>query len=534
MLTSGPATLPRLTVFARRFASRRTIFALLLVTFGISGMRAEETNRVKLFVKEVPLTVDGKKVSMAALLQADGTPGYSPEQSRGFHVEVVNQLPVPTSIHWHGLTLPNAMDGVPFLTQDPIPPGGSHFYDFPLKEEGTYWMHSHYSLQEQYLVAAPMVIWTPEERAKADRQYVVMLSDFSFTSPAEILKGLQDAPAMVMPTDAKPMGEMKGMAGMKSMKSSAGKEPMVITQSWDEQTKRFTRGMTNAAPANIDVKYDALLANRRTIDDPEILEVKPGESVLLRLIAASCASDFFVDTGALDAELLAVDGRPVKPLKGNFFQLSIAQRIDLRVAIPKNGGAFPIAAQGEGSNLLCGVVLASKGATIPSLPRKAGMKTAALDNLQELKLEATHPLAKKKTTRSLPAVLTGTMTGYKWSINGKEYPNRDALTVKKGDRVEIEITNKTPMGHPMHLHDGAFQVVEINGKPVSGAQRDTIEVPPYATVKIAFDANNPGIWAFHCHILYHGDSGMFTVLKYEGADTKFWRPEQVPKEKSNL
>jgi len=90
------------------------------------------------------------------------------------------------------------------------------------------------------------------------------------------------------------------------------------------------------------------------------------------------------------------------------------------------------------------------------------------------------------------------------------------------------------MGHPMHLHDGAFQVVEIHGKPVSGAQRDTIEVPPHETIKIAFDALNPVIWPFHCHILYHGDSGMFTVLKYEGADTKFWRPEQVPKEKSNL
>ena len=528
MLTHSALTRPRLPMSERRFAGWWTASVLVTCVLAVSGMQAEEASRVKLFVKEVPLTVNGKKVSMAALLQSDGTPGYSPEKSRGFHVEVVNQLPVPTSIHWHGLTLPNGMDGVPFVTQDPIPPGGSHFYDFPLKEEGTYWMHSHYSLQEQYLVAAPMVIWTPEERAKADRQHVVMFSDFSFTPAAEILKGLQDAPAMEMPTGVKPMAEMNGM------KPSAGKEPMVITQRWDEQTKRFTRGMTNAAPANIDVKYDALLANRRTIDNPEILEVRPGESVLLRLIAASCASNLFIDTGALDAEILAVDGRPVKPLKGNFFQLSIAQRIDLRVTIPKSGGAFPITAQGEGSNLLSGVVLASKGATIPSLPQKARMKTAALDNLQELKLTATHPLATKKTTRSLPAVLSGTMTGYKWSINGKEYPNHDALTVNKGDRVEIEITNKTPMGHPMHLHDGAFQVVEINGKAVSGAQRDTIEVPPYSSVKIAFDANNPGIWAFHCHILYHGNAGMFTVLKYEGADTKFWRPEEVTKEIKGL
>jgi FtsP/CotA-like multicopper oxidase with cupredoxin domain len=528
MVTLTAPTLPSFAVIASRFATRGAISALLL---WVSGAHGEETNRVKLFVKEVPLTVNGKTVTMAGILQAEGTPGYSPEKSQGYHVEVVNQLPVPTSIHWHGLTLPNSMDGVPFVTQNPIPPGGSHLYDFPLKEEGTYWMHSHYSLQEQYLVAAPMVIWTPQERAKADRQYVVMLSDFSFTSPSDILKGLQDAPAMSMKTGKKTTPSMDGMKGTKS---PGGKESKVIAQQWDEKTKRFSRTMTNAAPANIDVKYDALLANRRTIDNPEVMEVNPGESVLLRIIASSCASDFFVDTGSLDAELLAVDGRPVKPLKGNFFQLAIAQRIDLRIRIPKDGGAFPIIAQGEGSELLCGVVLASKGAKIPFLPQQAVMKTAALDNLQEMKLAAAHPLTKKKATRSVPAVLAGTMVGYKWSINGKEYPNRDALTVNNGDRVEITITNNSPMGHPMHLHDGAFQVVEINGKPVSGAQRDTIQVPPHESVKIAFDALNPGIWAFHCHILYHGNSGMFTVLKYEGTDTKFWHPEQVKQETPSL
>ena len=97
---------------------------------------------VRLFVKEVPLTVLGKDVTVIAIEQADGTQGYSPEQSDGFHVEVVNQLKVPTSIHWHGLVLPNLMDGVPFVTQNPIPPGGSFRYDFALTQSGTYWMRS--------------------------------------------------------------------------------------------------------------------------------------------------------------------------------------------------------------------------------------------------------------------------------------------------------------------------------------------------------------------------------------------------------
>ena len=175
---------------------------------------------VHLFVKEVPLKVLGKEVKVIAIEQADGTHGYSPEKSDGFHVEVVNQLKVPTSIHWHGLILPNLMDGVPFVTQNPIPPGKSFRYDFPLKQSGTYWMHSHYGLQEQLYNSAPLIIWTPEERAKADQQVVVMLSDFSFTPPEQILKGLK-AGMQMTGTKQNPPG--KRMAAMDSGKMAGSK-----------------------------------------------------------------------------------------------------------------------------------------------------------------------------------------------------------------------------------------------------------------------------------------------------------------------
>ena len=163
----------------------------IVVCFLIGDALGSTSEPVRLFVKEVPLKVLGKEVTVIAIEQADGTQGYSPEKADGFHVEVVNQLKVPTSIHWHGLVLPNLMDGVPFVTQNPIAPGKSFRYDFPLKQSGTYWMHSHYGLQEQLYNSAPLIIWTPEERAKADRQVVVMLSDFSFTPAEQILKGLK-------------------------------------------------------------------------------------------------------------------------------------------------------------------------------------------------------------------------------------------------------------------------------------------------------------------------------------------------------
>jgi Multicopper oxidase len=130
------------------------IIACFLISDALSGA----SEPVRLFVKEVPLKVLGKEVSVIAIEQADGKQGYSPEKDDGFHVEVVNQLKVPTCLHWHGLILPNLMDGVPFVTQNPIAPGKSFRYDFPLKQSGTYWMHSHYGLQEQLYNSAPLII----------------------------------------------------------------------------------------------------------------------------------------------------------------------------------------------------------------------------------------------------------------------------------------------------------------------------------------------------------------------------------------
>lgn len=481
------------------------------------AVAAESPERVRLLVKEVPLTVLGRETTVMAIEQEDGTAGYFPEQTDGFHVEVVNQLDVPTAIHWHGLILPNLQDGVPWVTQEPIPPGGSRAYDFPLVQTGTYWMHSHYALQEQFLNSAPLIIWDDNQRAKADKQFVVMLSDFSFTPPSEILENLTEP----QPTPSK--GDM-------AMPKAGPVE--LVAQKWENG--RFSRQSIRATPADIDVHYDALLANRRTIDAPETFAVEPGDTVLLRIIAASSATDFFIDTGALDAELLAVDGKDVEPLRGDFFQLAVAQRIDLRVTIPKDGGAFPILAQGEGTRLLSGVVLATKEASVGSLPTMAAKATAPLDNTQELQLRAIRPLVERNVDRKLPTALGGNMADYVWTINGQAYPNRESLDVKEGERVEMTFTNTTMMGHPMHLHGHDFQVVGIDDERFSGALRDTIEVPPDSTITIAFDAENPGIWAFHCHILYHLATGMFTVLKYDGADAQFWKPDEMPLENPAL
>ena len=488
-----------------------------------------EPETIKLFALESPITVGGRTVKVAAITQSNGEHGYSPEKTTGFHVEVVNQLPVPTSIHWHGLILPNLMDGVPFVTQDPIPPGTSRRYDFPLKQSGSYWMHSHYGLQEQQLLSAPMVIRSAAQSKAADAEFTVMLSDFSFTSPQDILKGL--------------VGKAQGMKGKQQDKGTPDSKPMsmseqkesLVVQQWDPASKRLVARKVQAPPPDVDVKYDALLANRRAVDNPQVLEIKPGQSVLLRLIGAASATNFFIDTGKLDATIVATDGEDVQPLKGNFFQLSTAQRLDLLVTIPETGGVFPVLALAEGSTLQAGVLLATPGAKIPkeTLAIRAQQKMGGLDNTQEIRLIAKNPLPERPVQRSLPSVLGGSMSTYTWTINGASYPNRSSLNVKEGERVELVISNTTGMSHPMHLHGHVFEVTEIDGQKITGAKRDTILVPPKSTIKVVFDANDPGVWAYHCHILYHLATGMFTVLKYENADIKFWKPEKTDTELEN-
>jgi FtsP/CotA-like multicopper oxidase with cupredoxin domain len=505
----------------------RTLIPVLLLPLSvlmlISGFRAtgQTASPVRLYVREVPLEVLGRKVRTVEIVQEDGTQGLYPQKSGGFNVEVVNQLKVPTSLHWHGLILPALMDGVPFVSQEPIPPNGTMAYKFPLIQSGTYWMHSHYGLQEQLLNAAPLIIDDPEERGKADQQVVILLSDFSFKSPEQILSKLK--------------GGMENMKGMEKPPGTPNKDGMpmkpmkqkLLSQQWDESTQRFVAVAAMSELPDTDVKYDALLANRRTLENPQVFRVKAGQTVLLRIIDGSAATNFFVSTGELATELTAVDGKDVSALHGNFFQLGTAQRIDLRTKIPDQGGVFPILAQGEGTGQRCGVILATEGKTIPKLSTQTKVVTAGLDNTQELRLVASHGLAEKPVDRTLQSILGGSMASYDWTINGHAYPNRDSLDVREGERVEILFRNDTNMAHPMHLHGHDFQVVEIDGKPVPGALRDTLLVPPRSAIKVRFDANNPGLWAFHCHILYHLATGMFTVLKYEGANTEFWQPEKT-------
>jgi FtsP/CotA-like multicopper oxidase with cupredoxin domain len=442
--------------------------------------------------------VNRKAASVLGIRQPDGTRGLITEVGKRFLVRVDNELDVPTLIHWHGLTPPWQQDGVPGVSGPPISPGASAEYDFPLRFGGTFWMHSHQGLQEQLLLAAPLIIRDGRDLAR-QQEVVVTLADFSFTPPEEIYERLR---------------KRSRVASVPPVTSGTDSSP-AKTMSEKRMMARTAKGGASAGPDLNDVKYDAFLANDRTLTDPETIRVEPGETILLRIINSSAMSAYHVDLGALRGTLIAVDGFRVHPVAGRRFPIAVAQRLDIRIAIPSTPASHPVLAILEGERRQTGVILVAGNAPVTRIPEIAPAPSPALTLDLERRLRAMEPLAKRKPDRVHKVDLTGNMNGYAWTINGVAW-NKDVppLPVAKGERVELILENRTLMPHPMHLHGHEFQIVEIDGKRLSGAVRDTALVTPGSRVVIAFDANNPGWWAFHCHLVYHQEAGMFTTVRY--------------------
>ena len=481
-----------------RFMSRRSFIAsggacvgaaLLNRPSGASLLSAENpavSKATKIQATMRTLEIDGKAAPLMGLEQANGKQGLSLVVNQPFNVLLENKLPVPTAIHWHGLHPPNNQDGVPGLTQPVIAPNSSFQYDFPVQPAGTHWMHSHEGLQEAFLLSAPLIVHDPGDEPADEQEIVIFLGDFSFTPPPEIYANLR-----------KPHKAMAMGGAEKTGKATAMDKP----------------------DAN-DVNYDAYIANDRTLADPDVVRVEKNGKVRLRIINGSSGTNFFVSLGDLKGELIATDGMPVKPVSGSYFPLAIAQRIDVRVQLPREG-AFPILALREDATERTGIILATPGAAIKKLPVKNAAPAGLLTLDLESQLVAANPLASKPIDQSFDLRLGGDMSRYDWTINGivfdveKPRTQKPQVYVKKGQRIALNFINETPMSHPMHLHGHSFQVIEIGGKSLKGALRDTVLVPPRTSVTVAFDANNPGVWYVHCHVLWHLAAGMATLVQYE-------------------
>jgi FtsP/CotA-like multicopper oxidase with cupredoxin domain len=372
-------------------------------------------------------------------------------------------------------------------------------YEFPAAP-GTHWMHSHHGVQEQALLAAPLIVRSAEEDAADVQEVTILLHDFSFRPPEDILADLTGgSTAGGHGMSGMEMDNRGGMAGMDH--AGMGHSGM-----------GGMAGMSMGMDLN-DVEYDAFLANDRTLGDPMVVRVERTERVRLRIINGAASSAFWIDLGELAGTVVAADGNDVVPVVGRRFPIAIAQRLDLIVEVP--AGAFPVFAQIEGKRERTGLILASPGAHVSKVAELAEADAAPVDLSLESRLVAVNPLPDRPPDTTLSMVLTGSMMPYAWSINDASWPNVSPPIIRSSQRVVIEIENRTMMAHPMHLHGHAFQVIELNGKRVVGAVRDTVLVPVMGTVRVAFDADNPGRWALHCHNLYHMATGMMTEVVYD-------------------
>ena len=423
---------------------------------------------------------DGAQLVPAVL--ANGTmPGPEIRVREGdmLRVLVENQLSdAPTSIHWHGVLVPAAMDGVPDISNVPIAPGQMYVYEYPILQSGTYWYHSHVGFQEQVGCYGAFIIEPAHEPLRVDHDAAVVFSDWLHRSPAEVFAqlraGTESSGATPMPMGAaQPVMKMGGGADL------------------------------------ADVKYDAFLLNGRGLDNPWTLAVRPGDRVRLRLINGAASTYFRLRLDGHQLQITHADGLAVQPVSVDHLLMGMGETYDAVVRITAAGSYTLHAVAQDGSGQALGV-LHTAGATAQPNRAMPSFDGRAL-TYADLRAEAptTLPDGPVQTFR-LP--LQGDMARYVWMIGGQVWPQADPLRIHRGDRVQIEMTNETMMWHPMHLHGHYFRLLQGAGERCP--LKHTVNVAPRETVRIEFSADNPGNWFFHCHNVYHLEAGMARMFLY--------------------
>lgn len=519
----------------------KTFFLLFLLTLPQLHARLVEYDLAIAEQKWTP----GEIKPVRALTINGGIPGPTIRFRVGdtARIRVHNHLKKEdTSIHWHGLLLPNAQDGVPYVTTPPIQPGTTHTFEFPITHSGTYWYHSHTGLQEQVGVYGSIVI-EPKggEAIKTDRDHVVVLSDWTLESGEEVMRSLT--------------------RGTEWYQFKKGSSQSLLGAAKAGALKDFFARERSRMPAMdiSDVAYDAFLVNgKRSIHLPG----KPGETVRLRFINAAASTYFYLQSATGPLRIIAADGPAVQPIHVKRLLVGMAETYDVSVKIPLTGkweiratsqdrSGYTSIWLGEGSENQAPDVPkpnpynmdAHMMAAIDQMSMMGEDKSVYMSDAEALAMEPERPLAPYARLRALsstelPAKLprrtitlraTGDMARYVWSFNGKTFAEEGVIPIKRGEVIRIEFFNDTMMHHPLHLHGHFFRVLMGQGK--YSPLKHTIDLPPMTKRTIEFEANEKGDWLFHCHLLYHMHAGMTRIFSYQGDD---WEPPGKLKEGTNI
>ena len=612
--------------FMRRSLS---IFGMFFSVFTLLAQQREasvEGNVDNWPVHEYSITINQESVnltgkSVKAMTINGSIPGPVLEFTEGEYamIHVTNKMDVETSVHWHGLLLPNFFDGVPYLTTPPIKPGETFTYEFALKQSGTYWYHSHTGLQEQRGVYGAIQINPKEPDFEYDHDLVLTLSDWMDEKPHKQLKNLKRGNEWYLIKK----GQIQSLNKVLRKNALGAK----LKMSWQRMPDM----------AISDNYHDLFLVNGQP--KQEYPEFEPGEKVRLRFVNASAASYFWITFGGETPDLISADGLNVEPVKMDKTLIAVAETYDFIITIPETGKIEIRTTSQDGSGesvtyLGEGEILPAPKVPEPDLikmmkemmsmdmkmgapaskfrphkpdslevmkkyamkmdgmnmdhdnmqmdgmdhskmdhemkkdstmnkmkmddrsqmdeemdmdvskgdmkkqdnkmnmkgMKKSGMKKEPLpadlvvgDNMKTagnpefnydyLKSPENTEISDEQPFKQLLFNLTGNMNRYIWSINGVPLSETDKIKIEQGQKVRITLNNMTMMHHPMHLHGHFFRVINKHGE--YSPLKHTVNVAPMQKTVIEFDANEYGDWFFHCHVLYHINSGMARIFSYD-------------------
>ncbi len=530
-----------------------------------------KTVRYDLYVRDTLVTIGNKPTRAIAVNGQIPMPTLTFTEGDTAEIYVHNELKESTSLHWHGLFLPNKEDGVPYLTQMPIEPGTTHKYSFPITQHGTHWYHSHSGLQEQIGMYGSMILNKRVEdetfrKGIDDLPTVpVILSEWTDMNPNNVHRMLHNA------TDW--FAIQKGTTQSYAEAIKQGDFKTKVANEW----KRM-----NAMDVS-DVYYDAFLINGKS--NSQLSQFQGGDKVRLRISNGGASTYFWLTYAGGKITVVANDGNDVEPVEVDRLLIAVSETYDVVVTIPADNTAFEFLVTPEdrtkSASLYIGDGIKQLISPLPKLKYFDGMKmmngmmkmNGDLDDMgmqmsynqmdmnvvmypeitgevekkehrqkkidhskHSMKMSSdqynsnelsdittlNYAMLKSPTKTTLPQdapvkelrfELSGNMNRYVWSLDNKVVSETDKILIKKGENVRITLYNGSMMRHPMHLHGHDFRV--LNGQGDYAPLKNVIDIMPMETDVIEFNANAEGDWFFHCHILYHMMAGMGRVFTYQ-------------------
>ena len=531
---------------------RRYVFVLLAVMAGSAGSGYAQMVKVyHLSITDTTVNYTGKR--RPAIAVNGSLPGPQLDFTEGdtAEIHIHNEMMMETSVHWHGLIVPNQYDGVSYLTSPPIPPMGEYVARFPIVQSGTYWYHSHTMLQEQVGLYGALIIHKrgsapPAPAAGDTAEHVVLLSDWTNEKPYEVQRSLHYA------TDW--YGIRKGSA---QDYLAAIKEGHLGTKLTNERKRMLAMDVS-------DVAYDRMLANGKVMET--VPGYHAGQRVRLRVINGSSSTYFWLRWAGGKMTVVANDGQDVVPVEVDRLIVGVSETYDIIVTLP-GPGSYEFSATSEDRTGRTSVWLGDGEkvglAPMPALKYFEGMKMMnemmkGNGDMKDMGMAMTNQVmdmnavmypevigggdsagpgvtlnygmlrAPQKTVlpdgpvRTFRWTLTGNMNRYVWTVDNKTVSETDKVLIRRGEKVRIVLTNWTMMRHPMHLHGHFFRL--LNGQGDYSPLKNVVDIMPMETDTLEFAATESGDWYFHCHILYHMMSGMGRIFHYTDSSGSAFSP----------